>query len=99
VPYSNEFSASFGGTSLVSLTAVPVEGYTEYTYILDATSSSSLLSLTFGDDLGFFLVDDVSVVEDTVVTAPTPEPPAWTYMLAALMGYVLLRKRGLVTTR
>jgi hypothetical protein len=97
-PYSNEFSASFGGTSLVSLTAVPVEDYTEYSYTLDATSSSSLLSLTFGNDLGEFLLDDVSVVKDTTL-ATTPEPAAWTYMLAAMMGCALLWKRGLLTAR
>src|SRR5580692_6126484 len=42
-PSSNEFSASFGGVTLVSLTAVPVEGYTEYSYTATALSSSSVL--------------------------------------------------------
>jgi hypothetical protein len=83
----NEFSASFGGVSLVSTIGVPVQGYTEYSFLVDATSSSSSLDLTFGNDLGFFLVDDVSV------TAVTPEPPAWTLMLVGLMGAAFFWKR------
>ncbi len=52
---SNEFSASFGGTSLVSLSNVAVQGYTEYSYYVTATSSSSALDLTLGNGLGEFL--------------------------------------------
>jgi len=87
-PYSNLFSASFGGVSLVSLTAVPVEGYTEYSYKVAATSSTSALSFTIGDDLGEVLLDDVSVVQ-------TPEPPAWTLLLTGMMASVLLSRRKL----
>ena len=89
--YSNEFSASFGGVSLVSLTAMPAQGYTEYSYTVTATSSSSALDLTFGNGLGEYLVDDISVVQ------AVPEPPAWTMMLAGIMGCILLWKTGLVT--
>ncbi|MGA2219939.1 MAG: hypothetical protein ABSG51_17755 [Terracidiphilus sp.] len=91
-PYSNELSASFGADSLIDETAVPVEGYTEYSFTEDATSSSTLLSLTLGNDLGEFLLDDVSVVQ-----APTvPEPPAWTLVLLGMIGSAFLCKRGLV---
>jgi hypothetical protein len=83
----NVFSASFGGVSLVNPTEVATQGYTEYSFLVDATSSSSSLDLTFGNDLGFFLVDDVSV------TAVTPEPPAWTLMLVGLMGAAFYWKR------
>jgi hypothetical protein len=85
--YSNEFLASFGGDSLVNLSAIPVEGYTEYSFVVDATSSSSVLSLTFGNGLGEFLVDDVSVTA-------VPEPSAWTLMLVGLMGAGFLWKRN-----
>jgi hypothetical protein len=92
--YGNELIASFGGTALASLSDVAVEGYTEYTYNVDATSGSSVLSLTFGNGLGEFLLDDVSVVQDSAPPAQTPEPAAWTFMLAAAMGLGLLWKRG-----
>jgi hypothetical protein len=95
--YSNEFSASFGGTSLVSLTMMPVQGYTKYSYSVTATSSSTALDLTFGNGLGEFLLDDVSVQD--VSASPVPEPPAWTMMLAGIMGCLLIWKGGLVTGR
>ena len=83
-PYSNQFSASFGGVSLVNLTAVPVEGYTYYSYSTVAASSSSVLSLRLGNDLGEFLVDDVSVIL-------TPEPSAWTLLLAGAISIGVFR--------
>jgi len=89
--YGNELLASFGGTSLVSLSDVAVEGYTKYSYTVAATSSSSVLDLTLGNDLGEFLLDDVSVVKDAS-TPPVPEPPAWTLMLTGIVGIGLLCK-------
>jgi hypothetical protein len=87
--YSNEFSASFGGVSMVDLTELPVEGYTEYTYDFAATSSSSVLSFTLGNDLGEFLLDDVSVVAQST----TPEPAAWALTMIGMVGCVFLRNR------
>jgi hypothetical protein len=95
---SNAFSASFGGVTLDNLTAVPVEGYTKLSFNVTATSSSSLLSLKLGNDLGEFLLDDVTVVQNLPVTI-SPEPPAWTFMFASMMGLGLLWKRGVVTLR
>ena len=89
--YSNLFSASFGGVSLVSLTAMPVQGYTFYSYVAAPTSSSSVLSLTLGNGLGEFLLDDVTVTA-------APEPAAWTLVLAGVLACIFGRKliaRGL----
>ena len=77
--YSNAFAASFGTVSLTSLTAVPVEGYTYYSYLATAASSSSALNLTLGNDLGEFLLDDVSV-------ALTPEPSAWMLLISVVVS-------------
>jgi hypothetical protein len=81
---SNAFSASFGGVALANLTAVPVQGYTLYSYQAVAASSSSVLSLTLGNDLGEFLLDDVSV--------STPEPSGWMLTLAGVLAWVLCRR-------
>jgi hypothetical protein len=89
---SNGFSASFGGVTLTSLTGVPVQGYTEYSFLVTASSSSSLLSLTFGNDLGEFLLDDISVVNDT--PAATPEPATFLLLGTGLAGFAgALRRR------
>jgi MYXO-CTERM domain-containing protein len=91
-PYSNDLSVSFGGNLFDSLTAIPVEGYTKYLFETTATSSSTLLSFKFGDDLGELLVDDISVT-------PTPEPPAWMLMLTGMLGLGLLSRRATLTAR
>ncbi len=83
--YSNAFSAWFDGVPLVSLTAVPVEGYTLYSYAGLATTSSTVLSLTAGNDLGEFLLDDVDV--------STPEPSAIPVLLGVSMAAWILRRR------
>jgi hypothetical protein len=95
---SNAFSSSFAGVLLDNLTAVPVEGYTKYSFTGTATSSSSVLSLKLGDDLGEFLLDDVTVTQNTSVPS-TPEPPAWTLMLTGIIGIGLLSRRSLVVAR
>ena len=88
-PYSNQFSASFGGVSLVSASVVPVQGYTYYSFEIDAPTSSSVLSLTMGNDLGEFLVDDL----DVFAVVATPEPATWTLALAGILACMLGRRR------
>ena len=71
---------------------VAEEGYTEYSYNVDATSSSSALDLTLGNNLGEFLLDDVSVVDTTPVA--TPEPGS-----IVLLGTGLLTLAGVARRR
>jgi hypothetical protein len=80
-PYSNAFSASFGASSLVSLTAMPVQGYTAYSFSATATGASTGLDFVLGNDLGEYLLDDVTVVDTT--SAATPEPATWVLMAFA----------------
>jgi PEP-CTERM motif len=91
-PYSNTFSASFGGTSLISLSPVSVESYTKYTYTGTATAGSSQLSFVLGNDLGEFLLDDV-VVTDTTITSTTPEPSTWAlFLISCVLAGLAVRK-------
>jgi len=86
--YTNLFQASFGSSTLVASTVVPLQGYTAYSFSEVATGPASTLSLTFGNDLGEFLLDDVSVA--------APEPAAWSFMAGGLvLAYLLCRKSGL----
>lgn len=90
----NELLASFGGTTLVDQTDVAEEGYTAYTFSnVDATSASSALDLTFGNNLGEFLLDDVSVVNTTPVV--TPEPGSLLLFCTGLLALVGVARRRL----
>ena len=79
---NNSAVVSFGGTTLETLTNVGAGGYTLYTVTGVASSGSTVLNLTFGDDIGEFLLDDVSVT-----AVPTPEPGSW---VLAATGVLLL---------
>jgi len=87
--------ATFGSTSLTSVTAVPLQGYTAYSFLVDATSVSSLFSLTLGNDTGYFLLDDVSVVDQTPSVA-VPAPDSLALIGAGLLAFFATgyRRRG-----
>jgi hypothetical protein len=72
VPCANEFGVTLDGVTVFDFSDVPVEGYTEYVKTVDVSNPSSVLNITLGNDLGYFLLDDVSVV-----ATATPEPSAW----------------------
>ncbi len=95
----NDFSASFGGTSLskeINLTATDghaefADDYTRYSYTAVATSASSVLQFNLRDDNAYFRLDDISVN-----AAPVPEASA-TLSLGLLLafggGALLVRRR------
>jgi hypothetical protein len=83
----NDVVVSFGGTTLATLTNLPVEGYTFYTYDVVASGATSTLSLQFGNDIGEFLVDDIDV------SVPDPSPLQLTLILAAMLGGVVFFER------
>jgi hypothetical protein len=74
--YSNELNVSFGATTFISDTAIANQGYTKYSFIALDTVPTATLSITLGNDLGEFQLDDVSVVS-------TPEPAAWFLLVTA----------------
>jgi len=84
-PYSNGMLVSFGGTLLALQLGIPVEGYTRYSWDVDATSSSTTVSITLGNDTGETLLDDA-------VVAPTPEPATWSMFLLGGLVVVLARR-------
>jgi hypothetical protein len=85
---NNSVDVTLGGVTVQDLSDVSTEGYTLYTGILDATSANETLNLTFGNDIGEFLLDDVSVVA-------TPEPSALPLVAIGLvMAGWLYRRRA-----
>ncbi len=65
---NSSFMASFGGTSLINLTNLPGQVYTLYSFTVNATSASTPLTFQMGNEVGEFLLDDVSV---TAVPLPS----------------------------
>ncbi|HME05449.1 MAG TPA: hypothetical protein VKG25_00305 [Bryobacteraceae bacterium] len=85
---NNSLVVDFGSTTLDNLTNVPVQGYTLYSSVVTATSSSTVLSFEFGNDIGEFLLDDVSV--------PTPEPASGLLVLMGVIAARLYTRRSLI---
>ncbi len=86
---SNSLDVMFGGTTLTNQSNVGVEGYTEYSFLATATSGSTALSLTLGNGLGEFLLDDVSV------TVPEPSSIAGVGIGLFAMMFAARRRRTL----
>jgi hypothetical protein len=88
----SSFSASFGATTLLSLTNPGSSGYTNYSFNAFATGSSTALSFSFRDDPGFMFLDSVSF-------AAVPEPSTWAMMLLGFgaIGFAMRRRNRLPT--
>lgn len=61
----SNFTASFGGDTLLSLSNTNAQGYTEYTYDVTPSSTSSELLFVAEQNPSFWYLDDVSVAAAT----------------------------------
>ena len=57
----NDFTAKWNGTSLLSVANAPQQGYTEYNYVVVATSSSTTLEFDARQDPSIWSLDNISV--------------------------------------
>ena len=91
-PIENQFNAMFGSTNLLSLTDSGSFGFTEFTDTVVATGSSTTLSFAAFQVPAHFILDDVSVLPVTPVTA-VPEPAALMLLGSALFAFGVTRRR------
>jgi hypothetical protein len=65
----SDFSASFGGATLMSLTNTAFQNWTEYTFYKTASSGTTDLKFTARQDPNYWYLDDVSVVDPEVAAS------------------------------
>ena len=83
----NGFHLSWGGSEIFSLLNAPnLGGYTQYSFVAQATSSSTTLSMGFRNDLDYFILDDVDV-------SPVPIPGAVWLLGSGIVGLIGLKRR------
>lgn len=87
----NSAVVTFDGVTLLNLTNIAEQPYTLYTFSALANSSSTALSFEFGNDIGEFLLDDVSVA----TAAPEPSSGALLLIGGLLLGWIGHRKTAL----
>lgn len=96
-PYVNNphsFTATMGGTTLLTLTPSPASpgpygSFLQYVYSFTATGTSSVLNFAALNEDNFWSLDDVTVVSTTV----TPEPSTWATLGAGLLGLCVAARR------
>jgi hypothetical protein len=69
---ANDFTVKWNGTTLLSLTDAPAQGYTEYTFDVVGTSGTSQLLISGRNDPSYWSLDAISVTPD----AAAPAAPA-----------------------
>ena len=83
----NEFSVSWGGTTLSDLMNIAAQSYTRYTYNVMATGSSTVLTFGSRDDPGYLHLDTISV------TPAIPEPATLALFGIGLAGLGAIHRR------
>ena len=75
----NEFSVAWNGSTLYDQTSIPILGWSNYTFAVTATTTSTVLQFGFRNDPNWFGLDDISVTPlcagltfDTLALAPVP---------------------------
>ena len=72
---ANDFKAIWNGQTLLSLTNAAQSGYTEYTYTVTATSSTTTLEFSAANGPSQWDLDNISLTANGTSTTPPPAAP------------------------
>jgi hypothetical protein len=89
----NDFTASWNGDPLLALHNAAAFGWTEYTYDVTASSSSANLEFSGREVPIFYFLDDVSVVDTSMVAVPEPSTAIDLLALSVPATLGILRRR------
>lgn len=88
VVIDNDFSATFGGHTLLSLVNVPNQDFTSYSFTVTATGASTDLGFAFRNNISYSDLTGISVVDLSSSIAPAPEPSTLVSAgIAGLFGF------------
>jgi len=94
---ANDFSASWNGSDVLSLVDASAFGYTQYTYTVAATSSSTTLAFYGRENPSWYDLDNVSVTGQA--GSAVPEPSSLLLLGSGLAGLAGLARRKLRVLR
>jgi hypothetical protein len=87
----SDLSASFGNNTVIDFANSNPSGFTTYTFLVKATSPSTLLSFAGSNLNDYDYVTNVSVTAYHI--SPVPEPKSYALMGLGLLGLMVLRQK------
>ncbi len=86
----SRFAASFDGTTVLSLTNIPAQDWTHYSFPVTPAGSTANVRFTFFDDPSHLGLDDVSLTD---ASSPVPLPSASGAGMALMIGWGSIKRR------
>ena len=97
--FPNAVTLSWGNSIIFDQTDLSADGWTQYSFVETAVSTTTLLEFGLRQDPGASGLDDISVVQITPGTDPipaVPEPSTWAMMILGFagIGFMAFRRKS-----